>query len=428
MYNSKSYLSVTCSFHRIISMSSERKTIICDIGTGFLKLGYAGENFPRTTFPTIVGRPILRSGNVSTFSKNIFEKDIIVGDLCDTNEGALDTVFPVRNGVITDEENMNHIWDFCFGDALFRASVDDKGIPKLNLEEKPTDFSEHSILLTEAAENPVENRVKLFRTMFERYGFGRAMVVPQAILTLYAQGLTTGLVLDSGDGVSHAMPVFKSYLVSSSVRRLNVAGSHITTRLIRLLQLAGYYLNSSADSVLARKIKEKLCFIAGNLERTKALEEETGVLRAEYKLQNGDSIFLEKERYLAPECLFQPNYIGNAQKGVHETVFDCVTAQSTNISIRKPLFSHIVLSGGTTMLRGFPTRLEKELAELITDRILAGNEERLKAFKLRIEDPPRRKIMVFHGASLYAKIVDNQHSLWISKKDWEEQGENIVKK
>eukprot|EP00477_Mikrocytos_mackini_P000214 GAHX01000227.1.p1 GENE.GAHX01000227.1~~GAHX01000227.1.p1 ORF type:complete len:406 (-),score=79.84 GAHX01000227.1:35-1216(-) len=390
-------------------MDQELDTTILDLGTGFLKIGKAGDNFPSNTFPTIVGRPILREGKIMSkaLKKLKLKSDIIVGDLCNTYEGHLDTVFPVRNGIIEDDENMNHIWDYCFKDIM-------------KLDKNKT----NSILLTEAANNPLENKEKIVATMFERFDFDRVKIVPQAILTLYAQGLTTGLVLDSGDGVSHAMPVFNSFLVSTSVKRLDVAGSHVTQRLIQLLQLGGYYLNSSADQIVARKIKEKHCFIADNIERLTKLEAETNFLRTEYVMENGEKIVLERETYLAPECLFKPAHIGINRGGVDKMVHDCI--QSTNINMRRDLYQHIVLSGGTTMLRGFPTRLETEIGELLVKDVFKGDHARLKSFKLRVEDPPRRKIMVFHGASLIGKIMQNDNDFWISKQEYEEKGKKIV--
>merc|ERR1711971_185011 len=272
-------------------------TVVCDIGTGFFKVGFAGDNFPRATFPTIVGRPILRSmrgaQKTATLDKLQLNSDVVVGDICINSEGSLDTVFPVRNGIIQDEENMKHIWNYAFHDVL-----------GCNPDE------ENNILLTEAVNNPLPNRVLLLKTVFEDYNFERAKIMHQAILSLFAQGLDTGMVVDAGDGVSHVMPVYNGYLISSSVRRLDIAGNQITKRLIDLLQLGGYYLNSSADEVTARKIKEECCFVSRDRKEMEKLEEETTFLRTEYKLQNGERVILEKERYLAPECLFRPYQVG----------------------------------------------------------------------------------------------------------------------
>ena len=62
-------------------------------------------------------------------------------------------------------------------------------------------------------------------------------IEPQAKLTLICEGLTSGIVLDSGDGGSHWIPIFDNSILTHHIKRLNVAGRHITNYLTRLLQL-----------------------------------------------------------------------------------------------------------------------------------------------------------------------------------------------
>ena len=95
-------------------------------------------------------------------------------------------------------------------------------------------------MLTEAAMNPKKNREKLVECMFETYGFNGVHCSIQAVLTLYAQGLLTGVVVDSGDGVTHIVPVYEGFALPQSIRRLDVAGRHLTEYMIKLLQLRGY--------------------------------------------------------------------------------------------------------------------------------------------------------------------------------------------
>ena len=84
----------------------------------------------------------------------------------------------------------------------------------------------------------------------------------QAVLTLYAQGALTGLVVDSGDGVTHAVPVLEGYCAPHAARRLDVAGRHVTAYLADLLARRGYCFHRSADFDTVRQIKEKLCYMA----------------------------------------------------------------------------------------------------------------------------------------------------------------------
>src|SRR4051812_48620921 len=94
-----------------------------------------------------------------------------------------------------------------------------------------------------------------------------------------------------------------------------------------------------------------------------------------------------------PTVLFQPHLIDEEGKGLHEMLFNMI--QEADIDLRPAFYQHIVLSGGSTMYPGLPSRLEKEMRQLYLDRVLKGDKDRLEKFKLRIEDPPRRKHMVF---------------------------------
>jgi hypothetical protein len=100
------------------------------------------------------------------------------------------------------------------------------------------------------------------------------------------------------------------------------------------------------------------------------------------------------------------------------------SCRSADIDLRPAFYKHIVLSGGSTMYPGLPSRLEKEMKELYLSHVLKGDKNRLAKFKLRIEDPPRRKHMVFLGGSVLADIMKDRPEFWISKAEWAEHGES----
>ncbi|KAI9024026.1 actin family [Hyaloraphidium curvatum] len=379
------------------------KVVVCDNGTGFVKCGFAGSNFPTAIFPSMVGRPILRAeekvGDVEI-------KDIMVGDEASAVRSLLQISYPMENGIVRNWEDQGYLWDYTFYEKL---KIDPK---------------ECKVLLTEPVQNPKQNRVKMCEVMFEKYGFQGVNVAIQAVLTLYAQGLLTGVVIDSGDGVTHIVPVYDGFALPQNTRRLDVAGRDITRYLIKLLLLRGYAFNRTADFETVRMVKEKLCYVGYDLDLERKLAEETTVLMESYTLPDGRVIKLGSERFEAPEALFQPHLVDVEAAGMAEQLFNAV--QSADIDLRQELYKHIVLSGGSTMYPGLPSRLEKEIKQLYLANVLKGDTSRLSKFQLKVEDPPRRKHMVFLGGAVLADIMKDKDSFWISKQEWEEQGPKIV--
>jgi len=378
---------------------------VCDNGTGFVKCGYAGQNFPEFIFPSMVGRPMMR---YEEEFKDLPLKDIMVGDEAAAYRSLLEITYPVENGIVQNWTDMGHLWDYTFHEKM-----------KIT----PT---EHKILLTEPPMNPKKNQKQMLENMLEKYQFEAAKVSIQAMLVLYAQGLLSGVVLDSGDGVSHIVPVWEGVVLPLLIKRLNVAGRHMTRYLIKLLQLRGYAFNRTADFETVRQIKEKLCYVGYDLDIEKRLALETTTLTSRYTLPDGRVIKLASERFEAAEVLFNPALIDNESPGVHEMLFGMI--QDADIDLRPAFYKHIVLSGGSTMYPGLPSRLEKEMRSLYLKHVLKGDEKRLAKFKLRIEDPPRRKHMVYLGGSVLADIMKDRPEFWISKAEWAEQGERIIGK
>ena len=199
-----------------------------------------------------------------------------------------------------------------------------------------------------------------------------------------------------------------------------------TQYLIKLLLLRGYTFNRTADFETVREIKEKFCYTGYDLPFEKKLAEETTTLVEQYTLPDGRVIKIGSERFQAPECMFNPNLIGVEGMGVHEMVYDSI--MSADIDCRTELFKHIVLSGGSSMYAGFPTRLEKEIKNLYLDKVLKGDKAGLSRFRLRIEDPPRRKHMVFLGGAVLSQIMQDREQFWMTKAEYEEMGMAVLRK
>jgi len=390
---------------------AEQPPIVLDQGTGFVKVGYAGQNFPAHTFPSIVGRPMLRTEERSATGMNALPADlgdIVVGDEAAKYRTMLQVNSPLEHGIIKNWEDMMELWNYTFFDKL---GADTRG---------------RKILMTEAPMNPLKNREKMCQIMFESYGFESVYVAIQAVLTLYAQGLQSGVVVDSGDGVTHIVPVYDGFSLPHLTRRLDVAGRDVTRYLIKLLLMRGYAFNRTADFATVQQIKEKLCYVSYDLELDKKLADETTVLMETYTLPDGRVIKIGAERYEAPECMFQPELVDVEQPGIAEMLF--ATVQAAPVDVRSELYKHIVLSGGSSMYPGLPSRLEKEMKQLYLTRVLNGNPDRLSKFKIAIESHPSRKNLVFIGGAVLADIMSSNPAYWVTKAEWDEQGVRALDK
>lgn len=385
-------------------MANANPALVLDQGTGFVKVGFAGENFPRHIFPSLVGRPMLRADQALESGMEL--KDIMCGDEAAAARHSLNVDYPVVNGIIRNWEDIEHLWNYTFYE---RMQIDPK---------------EYKVLLTEPPGNPTDNRKKLVERMFEKYEFGACNVSIQAMLTLYAQGLLTGVVVDSGDGVTHCVAVYDGFVPQTLIRRLDIAGRHITKYLIKLMLLRGYAFNTTADVETVRAIKEAHCYVAYDIEQERKLANDTTVLERKFTLPDGRVVTCGRERFEAPEAMFNPGLVDVEQKGVSDMVFDMI--QDADIDTRAEYYKHIVLSGGSSMYPGLPTRLERDIKDRYLNEVLGGNADRLKKFKIRIEDPPRRKHMVFLGGSVLADLLKDREAFWATREEYLEQGVHRV--
>jgi actin, other eukaryote len=347
-----------------------KKSIVFDNGSGIFKAGFSEEELPKIIFPTIVG-------------KNN-EKEYYIG--YNTTKD-LSKSYPIQKGIITNWEEMENIWNHTFKNEL-----------KVESNENP-------LLLTEVPFNPKPNREKMTEIFFETFSIPLMYLSQQSTLSLFAGGLTTGLGVNLGYGVTHTVPVYEGFELKNQISSLDFAGKEITELMKNLLKEKG----NEVETEIVNEIKEKHSHVKPNNTKDELLNEK------EYELPDGKKICLGDELYKSTEILFQPNIIGKGEFGIQDKIIDSIEGCSEEI--RKELYGNISLSGGTSMSQGIENRLLNELK--------LKNE----SIEFKIHSNLNRNYSSWIGGALLASsIYISGSSLWLSIEEYNDYGYELVNK
>jgi actin-related protein len=377
---SEMFIKIDISLLNIYNINDNIKMepIIIDNGSDTIKAGFSGFLHPNIICHSIIGKTKYKKiGIVNT------EPYIYIGKEADSKRSILDICNPIKNGIVDNWDNMVLLWEYIF--------------KELNTE--PTN---KKILLTEPVLNPIKNKEKTVEIMFEYFNVSSTFIGIQGILSLYGNGKTTGVVLDIGHDISHITPVYEGYSIKHSINRINLAGNDITEYLKRLLELSGYRFSGNTGKDIVRKIKERYAYCS--------VDDKTPNSNFEYKLPDGNKINITSESYESPEILFNPKIIGKDIDGLHTMLYKSVI--QTDINIRRPLFSNIILSGGTSLLNNFDNRLSSELNKLVN-------------IDIDIESTENRQYTTWLGGSILSGLPTFDSS-WITKQEYNEYGNSII--
>ncbi|XP_076988601.1 actin-like protein 7B [Tamandua tetradactyla] len=362
------------------------KALIIDLGSQYCKCGYAGEPRPTYFISSTVGKRCPEAAHAGDTRQQTY-----VGHELLATEAPLKLVNPLQHGVVVDWDCVQSIWEYIFHTAM-------KILPE-----------EHAVLVSDPPLSPRGHREKCAELLFETFGIPAMHVTSQSLLSIYSYGKTSGLVVESGHGVSHVVPVSEGEVLSGLTGRADYAGSDLTHHLMRLLNEAGRGFTDEHLHIVEH-IKKKCCYAALVPEEEQRLSLEE--LRVDYELPDGQLITIGQERFRCSEMLFKPALVGCSQPGLPALTAACL-GRCQEAGCKEVMAANVLLCGGCTMLDGFPERFQRELSLLCP-----GDSPSVAA-------APERKTSVWTGGSILASLQAFQQ-LWVSKEEFEERGSAAI--
>ncbi|OJI96111.1 hypothetical protein ASPVEDRAFT_122758 [Aspergillus versicolor CBS 583.65] len=440
-------------------MAPQTPAVVMDNGTGYSKLGFAGNDSPSFVFPTAIAtkagagsagagaRPAVANkpsflasgggaGGHLSAKRGTEDLDFFIGDeaLSAASGPGYGINYPIRHGQIENWDQMERFWS----NSIFKY-----------LRVEPED---HYFLLTEPVSpgalqcflswsplNPPENRENTAEIMFESFNCAGLYIAVQAVLALAASWTSskvtdrslTGTVIDSGDGVTHVIPVAEGYVIGSSIKSIPIAGRDITYFVQSLLRDRG-----EPDSSLktAEKVKEEYCYVSPDIVKEFARydREPDRFLKHTVTAPNGRSVSIDVgyERFLAPEIFFNPEIYSSDFLTPLPNVVDGVI-QSSPIDVRRGLYKNIVLSGGSTLYKDFGRRLQRDIRHLVDARLRASEARsggaRSGGLDVAVVTHKRQRHGPWFGGSLLGQTPEFR-SYCHTKAEYDEIGPSIVRR
>ena len=308
--------------------------IIIDMGSAYVKVGFAGESGPRFVFPCITGTEKYKSVMVDVSARSIY-----VGNDVSRMRGVLKIKHPIERGAIMDWDSFYEILNYIFY-SLLRIE---------NLSDYPVFYCEPPFVNRETKEY-------IARLLFETHRIRSLVMMPTPLLSLFSVGLTTGLVIESGDGLTWICPIINGKMVDHAVQKLALAGVDVNHNLKNLMMREGANIASSAVDEIIQEIKEKNCYFVLDPNKPPRTDEKFSV-----SMPDGSTLTVANYvLYQAPEVLFNPGMLGYSNViNLPEAVI--ASLRVVDNQYWHELLSHAVLSGGNLSYSGFEQRFESEL-------------------------------------------------------------------
>jgi len=405
-------------------MSTHKPPVVIDNGTGYTKMGYAGNYEPNFIVPSLISN-VSDSKGPGGKKNDVADLDFFIGAEAAVKRHNYNLDYPIRHGIIDNWDNMEKFWQRCIYQYLC------------------FDPEEHAVLLTEPPMNTPENREYTAEIMFETFNVPGLYIAVQAVLALCASLLTksegkgsgvTGTVIDSGDGVTHIIPVVEGYVIGSCIKHIPLAGRDITNFMIQQLRDRGEPLPPDTALEVAKKIKEQYCYVCPDIVKEyQKYDKDPSKFRqlvGKDKRSGKDyTIDVGYERFLGPELFFSPEIFSSDYKDPLPTVVDD-TIQACPIDTRRPLYNYITLSGGSTMFKHFVKRLERDIRRKVTKRYdytaAKYPDLNIKKIGVNVVTHPFQRFAVWFGGSMLASQPEFL-GFFHTRAEYAEQGPRIAR-
>ena len=373
------------------------ESVIIDNGTNTIKAGFSDDDMPRVVIPTVLGRPTSNTGVVEEEDdKNNEQIDIFVGEEALNKGGILQLCRPITKGEITDMKTMELIWKHIFYNELL------------------TETKTHSVIVTEAPFAKYENKKNMAEALFEHLGVESLYITNTSTLSLYANGKTTGTVVDIGYQTTSFVPIYEGFILNHAVTHVDTGGKDLTDYFCQIIgqrQGNDKFTNEGQKSMI-NELKEKICEVAEDYDSQvkKCLDSKT---IETHVLPDGSKVQISQEKYQCPELLFQPQFFQKDHFGLHEQTFKSI--KRCDEDIEKDLFQNVILCGGSSLFLKIRKKFEKELQSL------APTGKTVKVIA-----PPERKYSAWLGGAILSSMEKFKNAMFVSKKEYNEVGAGVI--
>ena len=363
-------------------MQTNYTSIIIDIGSGLMKVGFSGEDGPRNIFNSIVGIPKMAGLKVG-----MEQKERYVAEEAISNAEFMNFYSPIQRGEVVDWDKFETLMHYLLYNQI---------------EVVPEDMS---VLITEMPLSSKKNRAKISELLFEKFNVQKCHIANSSMLGLFSYGKSSGIVVDSGYNITSTVPVYEGFPLVYASQKINLGGEDLSNKLFDLIKekLDKTY-KKIKGKLLSEDIKDKLGFVSMDIKQ------EGENFEQKYILPDSKELKLGKELFDVNEILFNP---GENQELKSVTNMVVESLNLCDDDVKKEINESICLIGGTTLLKNFPERLKLELSDN-------------KDFGMYNMVPaPERQFSAWIGGSIMSSL-DNFQYLWVSKEEFDENGKSLV--